>query len=274
MTCCTQRSERPSTLGWSAQCSTSLTCTTGDATLIGSTGTNTVQGMAFSPEGILYGLDGLARLGIIDVTDGTITPVGDAPQNFDLNSLGFRTDGVLYAAGNNLSELYTLNPDTGVATLVGTGEFSNLRGLDYIPGSSTLPPRVACAVDVMTLDPPNGDMVDIGLKFDVRAGDDPSPSLSIAVFANEGDGDDASFTVDGLTLRAKRSGDGTGRVYLILVAAIDNEGQAGIDCCTVVVPHDSSTAALISVATEADLAELTCRETGLAPEGFMMIEVK
>ena len=246
---------------------------TGETTLIGDSGTDHVQGLAFSENGILYGLDGLGRLGVIDVNVGTITAVGDAPRNRDLNSLGFGPAGTMYTAGNDFPELYTLNLQTGEATLVGTGAFSDLRGLEYIPGSSPIPvpPTVACSVATPTLSTPNGSLVDVGLRLDVQDDDDPDPIVAARVYSNEAGAEDVEFSADGLALRAERLGGGAGRVYLIVVSATDHCGATGIDCCTVVVPHDSSAAAGSSIALDADLAELTCDTTGSPPEGYVLI---
>jgi len=75
---------------------------------------------------------------------------------------------------------------------------------------------------------------------------DPSPTVSIAVTSNEpenglGDGDTApdwEVVNNEVSVRAERSGKGTGRIYTITVTATDASGNTATSTGTVTVGHD------------------------------------
>jgi hypothetical protein len=74
-----------------------------------------------------------------------------------------------------------------------------------------------------------------------------------------------------LRLRSDRAGSGDGRVYLIVAVATDPAGNQGHACCTVVVPHDKSQAALDAVLEQAAAARDFCETNGTPPEGFSVV---
>jgi len=83
---------------------------------------------------------------------------------------------------------------------------------------------------------------------------------------------DAEISQGTLKLRQDRQSDGDGRVYLIRVAATDSSGNQGIDCCTVVVPHDGSRTALLAAEKQARAARSSCQAgQGAIPTGFVPI---
>jgi hypothetical protein len=95
--------------------------TTGAYTQIGKTlGVDsfvTLSDIALSPGGELFGVtepDPDSTLVRISTTNAAVTPVGDT--GVPLRGLGFRSDGVLFAAG--ASSVYTLSTTTGMPTFV------------------------------------------------------------------------------------------------------------------------------------------------------------
>lgn len=111
---------------------------TGFATFVGSTGYAGVQGMAYA-NGQLYvweigsgsGFgDGLM---IVNTTTGALTDVNPAVGGFgsEAQTLCASATGVLYGACN---ALYTINAATGVLTLVGSGGYGDLRGIEFKSG--------------------------------------------------------------------------------------------------------------------------------------------
>ena len=95
---------------------------------IGLISPNAVQGIAFGPDGTLYGIDCTANQFItIDSLTGAMTVVGPTGV---LNNAGltFAPDGTLYMVGTPALDaiLYTIDPATGLATEVGPFG-SNLR---------------------------------------------------------------------------------------------------------------------------------------------------
>lgn len=116
---------------------------TGATTSVGSIGMPGIQGMAFSPGGVLYGWDDGAGTGAgaglvtIDTTTALATDVNPAVGGSALHvqTLEFTPDGTLYGARD---ALYTVDVQSGELTLVGSGGYSNLRGLAFVvPEPST-----------------------------------------------------------------------------------------------------------------------------------------
>ena len=98
-----------------------------------------MDGLDFSPGGILYGLKqgdfsvvDTHKLYTIDQTTGATTLVGDTGITpiGTVAGLTFAPDGTLFAAIND--ELYTLNPLTGAATWIGPIGFSGISGLTAV----------------------------------------------------------------------------------------------------------------------------------------------
>ncbi len=89
---------------------------TGAVTLVGNAGV-TLTDIAFAANGALYGID-FNNLYSINTTNGHATLIGamGGSGSNGYNALVFGTNGVLYTAANNSSELYTVNTTTGAAS--------------------------------------------------------------------------------------------------------------------------------------------------------------
>ncbi|MCJ8014249.1 Ig-like domain-containing protein [Paenibacillus sp. KQZ6P-2] len=108
-------------------------------------------------------------------------------------------------------------------------------------------PNLMVQLDPATLWPANNKLVKVNAKLD--SSDTMSGIASVvltSITSNEpdsGEGDieanlgseDTSFS-----LRATRSGEGTGRIYTITYTATDNAGNQTVSTATVTVPHDQS----------------------------------
>lgn len=252
---------------------------TGVTTLIGSTGQTQVQGLAFSDSGVLYALGFYGKLGTIDINTGALAYVTEtSPFNPFFQSIAFAPNGVLYACDQVFESLNILDTATGVATLIGIGNFGDLRGIEFIPGTQpdVPPPAVVCQVGTATLWSPNREMVNVGLSIDVTESCGHAPKIKVYVLANETDRgrnivDVQLDTEINLLLEADRNGKGAGRVYLIFVVATDVLGQVGVGCTTVVVPHNKSQVAEAVVNNNAVLAELECLERLAPPESYFLL---
>jgi DNA-binding beta-propeller fold protein YncE len=118
--------------------------TSGAATLIGPIGFSSVSGMAFDPQtNILYGItDGpsnQSHLITIDPSTGQGTLVATIRGSHYFQGISFDPDtGVLYGIDNGAAiqprALYTIDADTGDATLVGHVSLDNPLDLQFIPG--------------------------------------------------------------------------------------------------------------------------------------------
>ncbi len=100
---------------------------TGEADFVGVTGFLGIQGLDFSPEGILYGWDAGEGLLTIDPTSGTAVDVDSGIfGNLDVQSLLFLPDGSL--VGGSDPGFYDIDPATGAFFFVGVTGFS-IRGM-------------------------------------------------------------------------------------------------------------------------------------------------
>ena len=119
---------------------------TGAHTLVGSFGVGGVLAQAFSPGGTLYaifnaGNAALAQLASVNVQTGAATPIG-SPAGVPLEAMAFGPDGTLYAANFNTNSLYTVNPSTGKATLVGSQpgllKFNSIMDMAFDSANNTM----------------------------------------------------------------------------------------------------------------------------------------
>jgi murein DD-endopeptidase MepM/ murein hydrolase activator NlpD len=177
-----------------------------------------------------------------------------------------------------------------VATFTGTGTSTvNLQVDDGLATNSctapvsivdTIAPIVTCGTAISTLDPTNHELINVGLSTsssDVCAG---SPPVTLSVFADEddaslGSGNASPDAVDvaagTLRLRAERAGSGDGRVYLIVAKTDDGSGNTAHDCCTVTVPHGTSSENVALANVQATAARSSCLANGAAPSSFFLV---
>jgi len=119
----------------------------GRGTLVGRTGRSFLAGLAFSPEGVLYGWDSRAGLVTIDLSSGiAISASPGAGGTPDIQTLAFAPNGDLFGARD---ALFAIDRSTGAFSLIGGGGYSDVRGMEFIgpaqvdidikPGSDTNP---------------------------------------------------------------------------------------------------------------------------------------
>ncbi len=105
-----------------------------------------LDGLAFSPAGVLYGLSqGGAALYTINQITGAATEVGTGTGitgTFGFGGLTFGPSGTLFAGLSDFSDpsqLYTVNPSTGTTALIGSVPFGQVSGLTAAAGTTTTP---------------------------------------------------------------------------------------------------------------------------------------
>jgi hypothetical protein len=108
------------------------------ATLIGGIGSGNVTGIAFQPgTNILFGIDETHdTLITIDITTGSATIVGDlGVYAFDVG-LAFDSSGNLFMTTDvpTAPYLYSVNPVTGAASIIGSTNTTGVVGLGFSPG--------------------------------------------------------------------------------------------------------------------------------------------
>jgi probable HAF family extracellular repeat protein len=177
---------------------------------------------------------------------------------------GFLLSGGSYTTldmpGSQFTFAYGIN-DTG--QIVGDGDLQAFL-------ATPVAPSVTCSVADSQLWPPNQELVNVGLSVQVS---DPKATLQVQVFANDNAraSDAADLDPSTLRLRSDRQGDGSGRVYLIVVTATDAAGDVAFGVCTVVVPHDQSAGALSAVEQQAADAEAYFQAIHTAPPGYALL---
>lgn len=108
---------------------------TGNVTVVGDTGAYRLQDLAFSPDGVLYAWSLSSGLITIDPQTGRGTDVNPGVDaTAEVQALAFAPDGTLYGARD---ALFRIDPATGVTVQIGSGGYSDIRGLAVIPEPST-----------------------------------------------------------------------------------------------------------------------------------------
>jgi hypothetical protein len=110
-----------------------INTTTGVATLVGNTGAGAGGGIAFAPDGTLYQTSyhhnfDFTALNTLDPATGAV--LTSVPLTTYFPGLAIRPDGTIFASRGAFTDLiFTIDPTTGAATLVGntgTGSVSDL----------------------------------------------------------------------------------------------------------------------------------------------------
>ncbi len=116
-----------------------------------------IEGCAFSPSGILYGIDNsgsTAKLVAIDIAGGQQETVAELPYNTDVEALGWHPDGFLYAGIDNSNNSYPpvakIRPSDGVVveTFDPSIKWNDIEGLDFEYGAEQ--GTCLCDLDVVT----------------------------------------------------------------------------------------------------------------------------
>ncbi|TRY32338.1 S8 family serine peptidase [Aliiglaciecola sp. M165] len=116
-------------------------------------GTNPTDASSFPTPILGYSINARDELYQFNITLQTSLLIGNLGLNFDFEGIAFNTDGYLYAVEDSNSDLYKIDPQTGVAEFVGSlgvnvyemGLTPDLEGNLYMVGSGYL-----YSVDVQT----------------------------------------------------------------------------------------------------------------------------
>lgn len=173
---------------------------------------------------------------------------------WSLNGAAVQTNAVAAGApGASTSVSYTavLPLGTNLVTVTATDTANNSASCSFIVQVvDTTPPAInSVTVNPSVLWPPNHQMKSIHVQAQVTDACGPATWKILSVTSNEspdakGSGHTATdWKISGdhsLSLRAERSGQGTGRIYTITIQATDASGNTAKKTVTVTVPHDQS----------------------------------
>jgi hypothetical protein len=218
------------------------------ATFVGNTAPNNNHAsIAFAPNGTLYESAFRLRLPFIPPALYTLNPANGAPLTSVptaqfYGSLAVRpTDSVLFAGGANvdLGPIYTLDPVTGVSTVLGDTSPTFIGGLAFRTCAIAIS---GAAANPSSLWPPNHKMVNVTVNYTATdsCGAAAGPvTCSLSIASNEGNSLDWSV-VDAhhVQLRAERAGNGNGRTYTVTITCTDTVGSSSDTAVTVTVAHD------------------------------------
>jgi hypothetical protein len=146
--------------------------------------------------------------------------------------------------------------------------------------ADTEPPLITAAVGVNTLWPPNHNLINVGFTLNVTDNSAGPVNTEISVFSNEDDifqgsgnasPDATNVAARTLRLRSERSGNGSGRIYLILIVSRDPSNNVSKKCLSVVVPKSQSASNIQLVNAAAAVARAFCESTGAPPAGYFVV---
>ena len=183
------------------------------------TGTGSLIGLAFSPQGLLYGVSTFAgeypnpnlnSLYEIDPVSGASRRIGDTGLQIAEGDLAFHpTTGVLYALSAlfmkpEVNVMFTIDLGTGAGTVVGNIEIEELNesGMAFDP-SGRLYVLDTYWDQLLTVDPSDADVLDsvpLSLPLGSVVGMDLDPDTGILYVADgRQDGTDSLYTLDPAT---------------------------------------------------------------------------
>jgi hypothetical protein len=137
----------------------------------------------------------------------------------------------------------------------------------------TTPPVPSAIVLRRILWPPFGGLLPVGFVASATDTCDPSPVVTCAVYSNEAAGtpplspDALASSLTNLRLRSERTVTGSGRVYLMVVTAVDGSGNTAHACTTAIVPVWPTGLQIMHLRMMAALAEAQCAD-GQPGAGF------
>jgi O-glycosyl hydrolase len=214
---------------------------------------------------------------------------GGPPDQVSIAGLGAPVWVQLVRSGNVFTGYYSTDGDTWIQ--IGTPQTiemsstalaglavtalnnSALNTATFTDVTIIRPPTVRIAVDQPLLAPADGGLVNVGLHVQLDPDADPRTRVSVQIFGNDqaGASDVDDIGAEALRLRARTSGNGTGRVYLIVVTATDSLGRTSVALATVGVPPGDSPDDVSLVEAEAASAQAWYDAFQAAPPGFSLL---
>lgn len=244
----------------------------------------------------------------VTVTNVNDPPVASA-NNYSMNqdtTLTIAAPGVLGndsdIDGDTLNAQLVANVSHGMVMLASNGSFTYAPNLSFAGTDSftykandgvadsntvlvtiviadTQPPAITAGLATAVLWPPNHELVDVGLTLSTTD-NSSAVTTQLTVYSDEDDlmrgsgnhSPDSKYAAPAtLRLRAERSGNDDGRIYLVLITARDAAANTSRRCLTAIVPKSQSASKIQSVIDRAQAVAALCQATGLPPAGFLVV---
>lgn len=187
----------------------------------------------------------------INSSTGALTPIPGSPFTAGAEPVSVAVDpsGRFVYVANNLSNNvsgYTIDPTNGVLTPICGSPFpAGVAPRSVAITGCARPPTITdVSASPSTLWPPNHELIDVLVNYDVTAPCGEPAVCTLSVASNEPVNDDQTspdwVVLDDhhVELRAERSGNGSGRIYTVTVRCKDARGNSATQNTSVTVAHD------------------------------------
>jgi hypothetical protein len=230
---------------------------------------------------------------VTDNTPPVVTPPANITTTADVNSCSADVDPGEATATDNCSvqsvvgtriDNQPLDAPYPVGTTTITWTATDVNGntaqaQQTVTVTDNQDPTVSSAVAVTTMGPPfNHALINVGLSATASDNCSTVGPLQVFVYSDEDDGtgphspDATNIGIGTLKLRRERDGGSNGRVYLIVVKAMDSSGNTAVSVTTVTVPASNSAADQASVnAQAAAAASYASLNNGAPPAGYFVV---
>ncbi|MGB2664625.1 MAG: beta-propeller fold lactonase family protein [Candidatus Acidiferrum sp.] len=202
-----------------------------------------------------FGLPGSVSAYRIDSTTGALTPISGSPFPAELSPVSlamdpsgkfaYATNGGPFPLPGNISG-YTIDSTTGALTPIAGSPFP--AGISphsvAVTGCPTPPAITGLSPAPATLWPPDHELIDVLVNYDVTAPCGEPAVCTLSVASNEPVNNDQTspdwVVLDDhhVELRAERLGNGSGRIYTVTVRCKDARGNSATQNTAVTVAHD------------------------------------
>ena len=213
----------------------------------------TIQAVAFSPAGQMYAILGTRTLGVIDMSKGTITEVGDIAGGDAIISLDFRSDGTLFAVVVSSQPfkqfIITVNPTTAAVTSSVQAGQLNIGDIACAPDGYIYATNFSWTL--LRINPATGSVVAVGQgNLGALGGLAATPGQPLRVVAPNGgetlvvaSSKDITWTssIASSTVKLDYSTD-AGKTWLAIAASTPNDGSF-----TWTIPNQPSKNCLVRV---------------------------
>jgi hypothetical protein len=154
-----------------------------------------------------------------------------------------QADGSFSSSFGTSSLTPSRSPYGIVYRYAGNRNFNSTIGSGTVTVQDTTPPVIQSATPSPSIVwPPNRSMVPVTIAVSASDAVDPAPACRVARIAGNDGATPADWEITGpasVSLRADRTGRGSGRNYQITVACTDAAGNAATSVATVRVPHEA-----------------------------------